>query len=91
MYDPVEPSHAEWYLLLSRCYAEGYGVKIDHALMISNLKKAAEHESIEAKFMLALIEGHFNKSALEKKATQTSITVNGTAIFQEPVENASRR
>ncbi|KAI1420557.1 hypothetical protein F5Y12DRAFT_719445 [Xylaria sp. FL1777] len=51
---PLTPSHAEYNFLLSRCYAEGYGVEHDLERAADYLYEAGRHDSLEARWLIEL-------------------------------------
>ncbi|KAI0434492.1 hypothetical protein F5Y09DRAFT_356770 [Xylaria sp. FL1042] len=51
---PLTPSHAEYNFLLSRCYAEGYGVEPDLERAADYLFEAGCHDSLEARWLIEL-------------------------------------
>ncbi|KAI1345935.1 hypothetical protein F5Y01DRAFT_322462 [Xylaria sp. FL0043] len=51
---PLTPSHAEYNFLLSRCYAEGYGVEPNLQRAADYLYEAGRHDSLEARWLIEL-------------------------------------
>jgi ankyrin repeat protein len=89
--DTVQPHHAEWYLLLARYHAEGFGTAINYSEMIECLKKSASHGSVEASFMLLFIEPHFPNSTLKPAPLRKPIMVKGIPIFESPMNIAMQK
>jgi hypothetical protein len=58
--------------------------------VIENLQRAAQHESVEAAFILLLVEDHFPviTSSTKQTVPRGPIIVDGAPIFEEPVKIA---
>ena len=89
--DSVQPNHAEWYLLLARCHAEGFGTAINYSEMIECLRISASQGSVEASFMLLFIEPHFPDSTSKPAPLRKPIMVKGVPIFESPTNLAMQR
>ncbi|KAK3315411.1 hypothetical protein B0H66DRAFT_565331 [Apodospora peruviana] len=81
---PLQPNHAELHLLMSRCYAEGYGVSPDMVKATNHLNQAASFDSLEANWLTELckqsLAGNLQllNKARDRRATMTSVV--GLAI-----------
>ncbi|PVH98969.1 hypothetical protein DM02DRAFT_656852 [Periconia macrospinosa] len=79
---PVQPNHAELAFILSRCFAEGYGVNKDLHEAIRHLHVAASLDNVEASCLIEIGATFLEKFRVEKlpKLAQNQVSKSVRSI-----------